>query len=357
MALHPRFTLIGTTTTDAFGFYTIVRPVNLIYTNRNWYVTGPNGSRSRIVHEHVMPLVSIAASNDLTTTSRHVDFSGHVSPGHGFEQVYLQQQIGSSDDWRTLRATTLNPRSGYFIAYRWRRPGIHDVRVLFKGDARNAQGASDTVTIAVEQAQAPGFTINSSNPIVSSGGAATISGTLSHPGTPRPTVQLWGKTPGNQYVSLGSEPVGPNGSYSFSESNLTTNTDYYVSTVPAGSHSQSRQTALLYQGVRDAVTMTSNTTSAGSGQNVAFTGTVSPDKTGHVILLQKLGKDGDYHTVAAEIVQSGSTFQFDWTLGAPGTYSFRARITSDVDNVGAVSTPAMSITATAPNPSSLPPAS
>lgn len=351
-----QYTLIARTTTDAFGFYAITRPDGLIYTNRNWYVTGPNGSRSRIVHEHVMPLLSIGASSDLTSTNRGIVISGHVLPGHRFEQVFLQQQISSSDDWRTLRATTLNPNSGYFFAYRWRRPGIHDVRVLFRGDAKNARGASDTVTVAVEQAQVPGFTITSSSPMVASGGSVTIAGTLSHPGASSPTVQLWGKAPDQQFMELGSEPVGPNGNYSFNESDLTTNTTYFVATVPSGA-SPRRQTALLYQGVRDIVTMKSSSTSAGSGQAVTFTGTVSPDKTGRVIYLQKLGKDGDYHTVAAAIVQSGSTFQFNWTLGAPGTYSFRVRITSDEDNVGAVSTPPMSITATAPTPSSLPPAS
>lgn len=350
------YTYVTKTTTDSFGRYEFIRPEGLVYTNRNWYVQDPNGDRSRIVHEHVTALVSIGASTASTTTNRPVLFFGHVTPNHAFEQVSLQQQRGPSDDWRTLRSTTLDPGSNYFFAYRWRRPGVHDVRVLFSGDARNARGASDTVTVNIEQAQVPGFTINSSSPIAPSGGSVTISGVLTRPGSADSTVVLWGRNPDHHFAQLASEVTGPGGTYSFTQSGLTTNTIYYVATTPTA-HSKSRRTALLYQGVRDVVTMTANSSSASTGQVLTFAGTVAPDKTGHLIFLEKLGKDGDFHVVEAAIVQSGSKFQFTWTLGAPGTYTFRARIFSDEDNIGAASAPPLTVTATPASPGSLPPAS
>ena len=55
-------------------------------------------------------------------------------------------------------------------------------------------------------------------------------------------------------------------------------------------------------------------------------------------------------------VRHDSTFEFAWVLGSPGTDTFRARITSDEHNVGSHSAP-VSITATPPPASSLPPAS
>jgi len=356
---HRGYTPVAVTTTDPTGYYEFPRPDGLIYSNRDWFVRGPDGTQSRTIDERVRALVSVAPSAVSADTNHAVVFTGHVTPNHAFEQVFLQQQIGSSDDWRTLRTTTLDPGSNYFIAHRWRRPGEHDVRVVFGGDNRNASGASDPVTVEVQQAQVPGFTIDSSDPIIATGGSVTISGILDRAGTTTPAqstiVQLWGRAPDHGFRALADEVTGPGGSYSFTQSNLTTNMVYYVATM-SNAQSLPRRSALLFQGIRDIVTMQTATGSAMSGQSVTFAGTVQPDKSGRVIALQTLGADGDWHTVELGIVQPGSTFQFTWTVGAPGSSEFRARITGDQHNVGAASAP-VTITATAPPPSSLPPAS
>jgi hypothetical protein len=117
-----------------------------------------------------------------------------------------------------------------------------------------------------------------------------------------------------------------------------------------------RHTALLYQGVRDVLTFQSSTGSATTGQTVTFSGTVLPDKAGHSIYLQELGKDGDWHTVEVGFVRNNSTFQFNWTIGSPGSHVFRARITSDRANIGNASAP-VTVTATTPAASTLPPGS
>lgn len=353
------YSLVAVTTTDPDGYYEFPRPEGLIYTNRAWFVRGPDGAHSRTIHERVMPLISIVASTTNTDTNGRVVFTGHVTPNHRFEQVVLQQQIGGSDDWRTLRATTLLPGSSYFVAYRWRRPGVHDVRVAFRGDRRNIRDASDPVTVDVQQAQTPGFTIGTSHPVIASGGSVTISGILGRSGTASPVagtiVQLWGRAPDHRFAVLADGVTTSDGSYSFNQSDLTNNTIYYVATMP-GTQTPRRRTALLYQGVRDVVTMQTTSANAGLGQTVTFTGTVQPDKTGRVIALQMLGTDGDWHSVELAIVQNGSTFTFNWTGGAPGTNQFRARITSDKKNIGSASPP-VSVTATAPPASGLPPAS
>jgi hypothetical protein len=356
---HRGYTLVAVTTSDSSGYYEFLRPEGLIYTNRDWFVRGPDGAHSRTVHERVMPLISISASTTNTDTKHRVVFAGHVTPNHRFEQVALQQQIGSSDDWRTLRTTSLAPGSNYFVAFRWRRPGVHEVRVLFRGDHRNIRNFSDSVTVNVQQAQVPGFTISSAEPVIPAGGSVTISGTLDQAGTANPAantiVQLWGRTPGHRFAVLADGVTHSDGSYAFNQSGLTTNTVYYVATMP-GMQSPRRHTALLYQGVRDLITMQTASSNASTGQMVSFTGTVQPDKSGRVIALQMLETDGDWHTVELAIVQSGSTFTFNWTAGAPGTSEFRARLTSDRDNIGGASPP-VTVTATAPPASSLPPAS
>lgn len=345
---HQGFTQISSTTTDPAGAYQFSLPNNLIYTNRDWFVRGPNGTYSRTIYEGVRPLVSMSTSTTSTNTNRAVVFTGHVAPNHRFEQVYLQQEIGSSGDWKTLRSTGLNGGSNYAMTWRYRRPGDHQVRVMFKGDNRNIFGASDAQTIAVQQAQVPGFSISTSAPFVSSGGAATISGTLAQPNSSQPDsgaiVQLWGENPGHPFKLLADTPTGSDGSYSFTQSNLTTNTVYEVKTMTGNRH-----TALLWEGVRDLVTMTTATTTAPSASTVTFSGTVQPNKSGRVIDLETVGQDGDWHTVEIVFIQPNSSFQFAWVLGAPGTSKFRARITNDVNNVGTASTPVTITTTPAPS--------
>lgn len=92
------------------------------------------------------------------------------------------------------------------------------------------------------------------------------------------------------------------------------------------------------------------------GQSVAFTGTVTPDKAGHVIELQRLGRDGLFHTVDAGVVSAGSAYEFAWTFGTSGTETFRAHIAGGPDNVGGYS-PAVAVTVSLPLVSTLPPGS
>jgi hypothetical protein len=354
------YTLVGTTTTDSHGFYEFTRAEGVVYTDRNWFVRGPDGAHSRTVHERVFALVNANASSTSTDTAHPIVFTGTVTPNHAFERVFLQAQRGSSDDWHTLASARLDGRSNYTLPYRWKRPGERDVRVVFRRDDRNLRGVSDPITVDVEQAQRPGFTINSSSPITDEGTGVTISGVLDQPGatTPDPgaVVQLWGRSAyQDQFVVLADGTTGQDGSYSFNQPAVTTNTVYYAATLRVR-HQQRRRTARLYQGVRDVVTMQSNTSSASTDQPVTFSGTVMPDKAGHSIYLQQLGKDGDWHGVEVGTVRNDSTFEFAWAAGSPGTHTFRARITSDRANVGSHSPP-VSVGVTAPPASSLPPGS
>lgn len=354
------YSLVQTTTTDASGYYEFTRAEGVVLTNRDWFVRGPNGSHSRTVHERAIALVGMTPSSTSTDTNSPITFAGIITPRHPFERVVLQQQNGSSDDWSTLKSGHTHGSSSYSISYRWRRPGVHDVRVVFPGDYRNLGGVSNPVTVVVQQAQVPDFTINSTDPIVDEGGSAAINGVLYMPGTtspdPNTVVQLWRRTAHQGHFSvLADGSTDANGNYSFTQSELITNAVYYVATMPL-SNSKRRRTALLYEGVRDVLMLQSSASSAPTGQTVTFSGPVLPDKAGHSIYLQKLGKDGDWHTIEVGTVRNDSTFRFNWTLGSPGSYEFRARITSDAANVGSASAP-ITVTATTPSASSLPPAS
>jgi hypothetical protein len=355
----PGYSLIGSTKTLSNGFYDFPRVEGVVTTNRSWFATAPKYFRvhSRTVYERVAPLVSLAQSAMTTDTGTPVQFTGNVFPNHAGERVYLQEQAASGADvWHTLKVGRLvGPGSKFTIDYRFRVPGDYVLRALFRRDNRNIAAASDTLTEDVQQKQIPDFTINSSSPIISYGGSATISGVLDLPGTTTPDpnvyVTLWGHTYTGQWHTIGLPTMtGNDGSYSFTES-PGTNTIYQVRTTFRPP--KIRHTAVLFEGVQDVVSIQASSYNVMVGQKVLFNGVVSPDKAGHVIYLQALGADGHWHTVEVSVVHPNSTYQFGWTFGNPGTKEFRAKIPGGPYDLGGASM-TQTINVTLPPASSLP---
>ena len=181
------YTKVGRTTTDSHGFYEFTRAEGVVMTNRSWFVREPgiHQIHSRTVFERVSALVSLAASTTTAVTGQPVTFTGSVTPNHAFERVVLQEQ-GADGNWRDLKSGRLDAGSNYSITYRWRFAGDHTVRVLFPSDFRNIAGSANPVTVAVQQKQVPGFTISSSDQLISYGQSVTISGVLDSRARRRP---------------------------------------------------------------------------------------------------------------------------------------------------------------------------
>ena len=154
---NPQFSLIGITKTNAEGQYEFIRPTGIVLSNRSWFVRGPGFTHSRTVHERVAALVSLASSSPTGLTRHPIVFSGHVTPDHVGSVVVLQEQKGSSDDWTTLKRGVVGPGSNYNISHAWRTPGAYDVRVVFRGDARNTSSPSDITSVVIQQAEVRGF--------------------------------------------------------------------------------------------------------------------------------------------------------------------------------------------------------
>jgi hypothetical protein len=354
------YTKVGQATTDSRGFYEFTRAEDVVLTNRSWFVReqGIHQIHSRTVVERVSALVSLSASTTTAVTGQPVVFTGSVTPDHAFERVVLQEQTNSGD-WRDLKAGLVSGGSNYSITYRWRFAADHTVRVLFPGDIRNIAGTSDPVTVAVQQMQLPGFTINSSDQLIAYGQSVTISGVLGEPtaaSTPEPNtpVTLWARNAYQiQFTPVGDTTTGSDGSYTFARQMPAYNTVYQVRTTLA----PHRHSAALFEGVQDVLTLTPSSTTSEVGGHVTFLGTVLPDKAGHLIYLQLLGADGDWHNEEVRFVSGASTVPFGWTFGKPGMYKFRARITGDSSNVGGASAPVTITVSPAVSTTTLPPAS
>jgi hypothetical protein len=352
-----QFTPLGTRTTDATGRYEFQRADGIVDSNRNWFVAGPGHSHSKVVHEQVAALVSIApdpASGGVVNglTRQPITFTGHVTPDHSGQIVKLQVSRDQGDNWRTIGTTRLGAGSNYSISQAWRIAGPRQVRVVLPRDVRNTRGISDTVSVQIQQRQVTGFSIQSSNQLIPYNSQATISGVVDQPGTSTPdasaSVSLYAHMPrGGHYKVVQTTTTGSDGSYSFTVQPPTN--EWYVAKLTFTPRIHSAQ---LFQGVQDLVSMT-GPSSATVAQHVEFTGTVTPDKAGHVIYLQKLDADNQWQTVEVRTVSSASTFTFGWTFGAAGAKQFRARILGGPVDIGGASAP-VSVTVTDPSLASLP---
>jgi hypothetical protein len=356
-----KFTIAQRTLTNATGFYEFTRAEGLVLTNRSWFASSPGSGHvhSRTVHELVAAVLSLAASSESGETNHPLTFTGQIAPagGHAGEPVLLQEQAGETGDgWRTIGRGVIEASSDYSITHDFRRPGAFNLRTVFTGDVRNARTASDPLTVVIQQAEHPAFTIDTSAPTIDVGSPVTISGVLYGSGSstiplPAQSVTLWGHEPGGTYAPLASTVTGADGSYSFMQTPSLHNEVYQVQTT-----SMARMTAQAFVGVTDAVTISPSSTTSTAGNTERFTGTVTPEDAGHAIYLERLGADANFHIVRTGVLTASSGYMLETTLGTPGTNTFRVRVPGGEANASGVS-PAVTVTVTPPELSSLPPAS
>jgi hypothetical protein len=352
----PGYTLVGTTTTNASGFYEFIRTEGVVNTDRSWFVRGPGHTHSRTVHEFVQALVSLSSDATSGYTNHPITFSGHVFPNHSFERVALQERTGAGDDWHTIKTSFSRAGSNFLITHRWRIPGAYDVRAVFLGDHRNVRSASDPVSVTIQQAQITGFTINTTMPVVDEGGSTAISGVLGQVGNAAAgdagvPVTLMSRTAGTHaWTAVANATTAGDGSYQFPvQGNLQHNTWYVVRvTTDAKRHS-----AVVFEGVRDVVNAAPSANSGTTGQTITFTGTVLPGEVNSVVYLQRLGADGDWHTLAVGFTNALGAYGIKWALGRPGTDTFRVRALPDAQNLGGHSQ-TMAVQVSAPPATTLP---
>jgi hypothetical protein len=332
-----RFSFVQSVQTDSHGNYLITRGPGVVDTNRAWFVRSL-GAESRRVLEGVHALVTLNASTTQATTNQPVVFTGHVTPNHQGDRVFLQRQVGASgDDWKTIDSGRVGPGSNYAIVHRFRVPNGDGVtlRVAIRRDRRNLAGASKSVDLTVQQNQNPNFTLNASQDPIPVGQSVTLSGTLMAPDNAGKTVVLWAHEHNQAYHPVTTATTDASGNYAFPAQSPLHTTVYQ-----ARSANGNRRSAQVFEAVRDVIGMVSvNPSNPTVGQVVSVKGTVAPPKAGHFIELQKLGRDGDYHAVQVVRVDGNSQFEFLLRFGVPGVKRLRVHINGGPFNWGANSDP------------------
>jgi hypothetical protein len=330
----PAFTLVGTTHASSTGTYEFSRADGVVTTNRSWYVRS-NGVASPIVRERVQALVTLSGPADgsslLTGPAHPYTFSGTVSPAKVGASVELQRQEASGGgSWHTIQTTRVRAGGAYALVHHFSVPGDASIRTVVTADAKNALSASSPIDYQIEQAQNAALTITAATNPLPVGSTETISGTL-QAGAGQ-LITLLASTDNQGYVQVATATGDASGSYTFAQAPI--NSTFYK--VQGGGKSS----AVLFVGVKDGLTGTVSATSVSAGQSVTFSGSVTPNKTGHTIYLQRQNASGSgFHTIVVSTVGANSTYSISRTLYDAGTKVLRVLIPGGPDNQGAATAP------------------
>jgi hypothetical protein len=330
---NPNFTPVQTVSTDANGFYAIFRSNGVVDSNRSWFVKSLN-ARSRTIHERVYSLVALSGPADgsvLQTGPAHkVTFNGTVTPAAAGDKVVLQRQdaTGNGLNWGKIDSSTVKADGTYSIVHTFRVPGDANLRTLVKATRRHIASPSNVLSYQISQAQNPALTITPSADPITVGQSVTLTGTVQ--GGAGQAVTLFAKQHGQQFSQVAQGLADGSGNYTFTQVPVH-NTIYQVK-------SGTKRSAQLFEGVKDLLTANVSATTVDAGQPVTFSGTVSPDKSGHVIYLQRQNPSGTgFHTVQVATVGPLSTYSITRRLFNPGTKVFRVLIPGGAFNQGAAS--------------------
>ena len=327
------FHIVQTTTTDARGFYELSQAVeynSVIYVRSRGAASGLRGIK---VLAHVSLVGPPDGSQLLTGQANKVTFSGTVSPQDAGARVVLQRQnADTGDEWHRIGKGVVGAGGSYAITHTFVVPGDANIRVLVRSQRRNAPSPSEVLTYEISQAQNPQLTISASADPITFGQQVTISGTA--PGAPSTPVTLLAHIAKQRgFVTVSQAKTDAAGNYTFPAQAPATNTFYRV-------RASGRQSAVLYEGVRDLLTAQVSASTIEAGQTLTFSGAVAPNHTGHVIYLQRQDRaSGDFHVAQVAFVGPGSNYSIVHAVFDAGTRVFRVKIPGGPENAGAVSAP------------------
>lgn len=270
--------------------------------------------------ERIAATVTLDQPSADLTTATPIAFTGTVSPANAGNRILLQRQASlDGDRWVAVDGGFVRADGRYTIVHRFRVPGDRSLRTLLLPNRHTLRSPSTPISITVQQLQVAGFTIGSSAQPIDFGQSVTIAGTLTGGATTSVTLFARDEWRGRLHA-IATTTTDANGAYSFVQT-PPRNTAYQVR-VTTDPHTR---TARLFQGVRDVVSIAASTTTAAVGDIVTFSGTVQPNKSGHVILLQRLD-GGIWRTIAVARVGDGSAYAIPYTLAAPSSAQYRTLI-------------------------------
>jgi hypothetical protein len=326
------FVPIKNTTTSTGGFYEL--STGPLTTNASFYVRS-HGAQSASRRVRVAAQVTLTGPPEGTQieTGKPETFSGTVNPADVGARVILQRQNSlTGDEWHRIGVGSVEAGGAYSITHIFRVPGDASIRVLVRSDGLNVPSESNILEYEISQAQNPSLTITSSADPISYGQSVTISGVLAGATTSQPVTLLARTVHQAGFAPVAEVSTGAGGSYSFPAQSPVNSTLYKVK-------SGHLKSAILYEGVKSVLTAEVSATTVQAGAPVEFKGTVAPERSGHVIYLERQDAAGNFHVIQVGRVLPGSTYLIVHQFYVPGTKVVRIDIPGGPDNGRAVSQP------------------
>jgi phage protein U len=355
----PGFTVVSSATTDVNGFYELSDPsvsVDSTFVVRSHGAA--SGSRTVRVTAQVTLTGPPEGTQLYTGAANKVTFSGTVSPADEGARVILQRQNAvTGNEWHRIDQGVVTATGSFSVTHTFVVPGDANIRVLLRSQRRNVPSPSNVLTYEISQSENPALTIQGSPDPITYGQSITISGTVA--GAAYAPVTLLAHTARQHgFAPIAEVKTTGADTYTFPAQSPVASTFYEVK--GAG-----KVSAVLYEGVKDVLTAQVSQTTIQAGKTLTFSGTVTPDHTGHVIYLERQNASGTgFHVVELGTVTSGSVYSIPHTVYDTGTKVFRVKIPGGPENGGAASqtftiivtpAPAPALTPEAPGNSALPP--
>jgi hypothetical protein len=346
-ALSGGFHVLGTATSAAGGFYSILAPA--LAANSVFYANA-NASRSVTRAVKVAPIVSFEgpAQNSTLLTGKHnvVTFKGTVKPEDRGAEVLLQRENSTSfEEWHAIQRGLVGEGGAYTFVHKFVVPGDANLRVIVRAHRRvSFRGVSETRSYVISQAENPNLTLESTQDPIPFGQAITLHGVVKGGANQPVTLFARKRLPGAPFTPVGTTTADNEGKYSFGEAPQE-NTSYHVTSGKFGS-------AILFEGVKYVLTANIRTaasaspTSVQSGDALTFSGTVSPVEVGHVVYVERENTfGGGFHVVDVGTVAAGGTYSIEHRVYGQGKQVFRVKVPGDPANQ-AVSSPTFTLEVT-----------
>ena len=333
---------VGTTTTDSLGYYGLVAPAPA--TDTLYYATAV-GATSVTKAVRVAPQVTIHGPDEtkalLTGKKSVATFSGTVSPNDvGAEVVLQREQSIAVEEWHPIQRGTVGGHGEYSFTHVFSVPGEANIRVIVRPHRRfSAFGASTPLSYVISQRENPLLTLvatgsgASSDPILFAQ-TVTLHGALA--GGAGQSITLQARPKKGQFATIATTTAGAGGQYSFTQAPQQ-NTAYRV--LGGGRHS-----AVLFEGVKYALTAGVSAGTVQAGQPLSFGGTVTPFRAGHLVYLERQNANGGgFHVVQIGTLTPGpgasGTYSIAHTFFGMGKQVLRIKVPGDPANQGIASAP------------------
>ena len=338
------FTVAGTATTEADGSYKLTPPT---FDTNTMFRVREGVHRARTVVK-IAPVVTLSGPTPAVEASRaggrarygqrlKSTFSGTVSPTGMGKRVALQISYAANGErWHTVAFGRVAADGSYSITHGFRISGEMSVRTIAHTGKQNVAAVSEALFYAPPQPQNPQLTIQTSANPIPYGQSVTITGVAA--GAASQPVTLLVHTEGSAFAVVATATTDEAGNYTFTQAPLQ-NTSYRVT--DAATSSTVAFEAVKSVLVADAAPDTAlSGQTVQSGQQLTFSGTLTPAHAGQVVYLEREYANGlGHHVVEVGSVNATSGYTIVHTFNGAGANVLRIRAPSDGEHQVSTSAP------------------